>query len=106
MTSKLGIGMQDCLRKRIEEIKQIPLSEIKNLPSCVSEEVKINNKVRTSAVWKKQRADGMIEVVVQVYYAGLAYRLFGAGMMTADGFLIDIDGKILKLPDEIRWEYC
>jgi len=105
MASKLAKCMEKCLRDRIDEIKQIPLSEIMKRPSYSDEEVKINNKPCTLAIWKNQRADGMIEVVVQIYYTGWGYRFFGAGMMTADGFLINTEGKFLKLPDKIRWEY-
>ena len=106
MTSKLAKGMEKCLRDRLDEIKQAPLSEIKKLLSYSDEEVKINDKVCTLAIWKNQRIDGMIEVVIQIYYTGLLYRLLGAGMMTADGFLIDNEGNFFKLPDEIRWKYC
>ena len=102
---KLGKGMGKCLRERLEQIKQIPVSEIKKMPSYSDEEVKINDKLCTLAIWKNERDDGMIEVVVQIYYTGWGYRFFGAGMMTADGFLINTDGEFLKLPDEIRWEY-
>jgi hypothetical protein len=106
MASKLAKGMEDSIQKRIEEIKKMPLPEIRNLLSFLSEEVKIENKTFTLAVWKNQRADGIIEIIVQAYYTGLAYKLIGAGMIAADGFLIDDNGKILKLPNEIRWEYC
>ncbi len=102
---KLGNGMEKCLQDRLEQIKQIPVSEIKKMPSYSDEEVKINDKVCTLATWTNQRADGMFEIVVQVYYTGWGYRLFGAGMITADGFLIDTEGKFLKLPEEIRLKY-
>jgi hypothetical protein len=105
MSSKLAMGMENALKKRIEEIKQLPFLEIKGMPSYSDEEVEINNKLCTLAIWKNQRDDGMIEVVVQVYYTGLAYRLFGAGMMTADGFLLSDAGRFLKLPEEVRLKY-
>jgi hypothetical protein len=103
---KLGNGMEKCLQDRLEKIKQMPLHEIKNMPSYSDEIVKIANKSVTLAIWKNQRSDGFVEVIVQLYCTGWGYRLFGAGMMTADGFLIDAEGKFLKLPDEIRWKYC
>ena len=63
-------AMEKCLQDRLEQIKQIAVSEIKKMPSCWSEKVKINDKVCTLATWRNQRADGMIEVVFQVYYTG------------------------------------
>lgn len=105
MASKLANGMEKCLQDRLAKIKQMPLNEIKNMSSYSDEIVKIANKSVTLAIWKNQRSDGTIEVVVQIYYKGWGYRLFGAGMMTADGFLIDTEGRFIKLPEEIRLKY-
>jgi len=106
MVSKLAKDIEKCLEEHLDEIKQIPLPQIKELPSYSDKEIKVNDKLCTLAIWKNQRNDGTIELIIQIYYAGWGYRLFGAGMMTADGFLIDTEGNFLKLPDEIRWKYC
>jgi len=105
--SKLTDTMLEVLNNRISEIKQYSLSEILAMPAYSDKEIaNINTKSFTLATWKNQRDDGNVEIIVQAYYAGWCYRLFGAGTMMADGFLIDSQGKILPLPDEIRWEYC
>ena len=101
----LGNKMEEFLQDRLVKIKKMPVCEIKKLPSYSDEEVEINGKICSVATWTEKRSEGIFEVVVQVYYTGWAYRLFGAGRMTADGFLIDSKDKFLKLPDEIRWEY-
>lgn len=101
----LGNKMEEFLQDRLAQIKKSPVCEIKKLPSYSDEDVEINGKICTLATWTKNRSDGIFEVVIQIYYAGWGYKLLGAGMMTADGFLIDPKDKFLKLPDEIRLEY-
>ena len=104
--SKLTELMYKSLQEHLEEIKQKPFSEILEMPSYSDKVIKVNDNSFTLATWKNQQEDRTLEIVVQEYYTGWAYRLFGAGKMMADGFLIDSNGNISVLPDEIRWKYC
>ena len=94
--------MEDNLRLRLEEIKQMPVSEIVKLPEYSDKEIGTLRKPFTLSTWKIQQEGGMIEIVVQAYY----YHFLGMGTMMADGFLMDSSGTFLTLPDEIRWKYC
>ncbi len=99
---KLVSSMMHTLDTQVEQIRQMSLSEIKNLPEYSDREVHAYGKVFTLATWKKERPEEMVSVVAQVYYRGI----LGIGTMWADGYLIDKNGEFKPLPDEIRWEYC
>jgi len=101
MKSNLVTAMERYLSDQLEKIKQMSLSEIIQLPEYSSKDIKIDKKRFTLATWKKQRTDGIIQIVVQAYY----HKFLGIGIMQAEGFFVDSQGNFLPLPEEIRLEY-
>lgn len=94
--------MNDSIKKRIEDIKRMPASEIAQVPEYSDEQVVSKGKKFTLAIWKERQEDGGIQIVIQAYY----HKFLGIGIMMADGFVMDKTGSFLPLPEKKRLEYC
>jgi len=101
MASKIIPLMDARLKKSIEELKTIHFSEIELMPEY-SDIEEIEGKVKfTVATWVKRLADGSMQVVVQAY----KYACLGMGTMLAEGFVIETNGNVRSLPEEVLFEY-
>jgi len=89
------------IMERLAIFKTKSFDELSNLDECQSEEVIVNEKKNSLAVWKDQIGIDKVQIVVQVYN----YFYLGFGIMNAESFTVDSSGRITDLKREELWDF-
>ena len=98
---ELRLDMQSHIDSHVAELRLLSFANLLALPEYSEEPRQFRKWEYTLATWRIQKADDLLQVVVQAYYRVF----FGISAMTANGFRINSDGLILEIPEDERYKF-
>ena len=93
--------LQQAAARRLERLRVLSFVELSALPDVREDTEQLGKREIQVATYRDVLPDGRLRIVVQTYL----HHFLGIGSITADGFIVAVDGALTPVPQEMIWEF-